>query len=252
MPVGCRCGLDPALLWPWCRALLWLWCRPQLQFRFDPWPRELWYAASATLKRKRKKIPCSFYDAILPLNISPFLSDIYYIHCLRHSKPSASSDSLFCQPFSKWPNFHWKKKYISGSRWVCVCARVCLCVWIIVYICPHRAWKKAHSLLVSIMYFVLIANLCIPTPYRYLWFNLSLLAYIRFYVNIFQNKCVHHLPFQRTWFSSEEWWASPLFYYSWVKSEKKLYFLDSCLRFISFSVCTLLEEKPHVWPTSFS
>ena len=45
--VGCRCGLDPALLW--------LWCRPAAVARILPLAWEPPYAADAALKRPRKK-----------------------------------------------------------------------------------------------------------------------------------------------------------------------------------------------------
>ena len=47
--VVCRHGLDPALLW------LWLWHKPAAVAPIQPQAQELPYAASAILKKKKKK-----------------------------------------------------------------------------------------------------------------------------------------------------------------------------------------------------
>ena len=44
---GCRCGLDPALLW--------LWCRPAATAPIRPLAWELPYAEGVALKRQKKK-----------------------------------------------------------------------------------------------------------------------------------------------------------------------------------------------------
>jgi len=49
--VGHRCGLDPALLW--------LWCRPVATAPIQLLVQELAYAVGAALKRKKKKKPTS-------------------------------------------------------------------------------------------------------------------------------------------------------------------------------------------------
>ena len=45
--VGCRCGLDPKLLW--------LWCRPAATALIGPLAWDPPYAAGAALKKKKKK-----------------------------------------------------------------------------------------------------------------------------------------------------------------------------------------------------
>ena len=44
--VGCRCGLDPTLLW--------LWCRPAAAVLIQPLAWELSYAAGVAVKRKKR------------------------------------------------------------------------------------------------------------------------------------------------------------------------------------------------------
>ena len=45
--IGCRCGLDPTLLW--------LWFRPAAAVWIQPLARELPYAAGAAVERRKKK-----------------------------------------------------------------------------------------------------------------------------------------------------------------------------------------------------
>ena len=46
--IGCRCGLDPALLWAW--------CRPAATTPIRPLAWELPYAKGVALGKKKKKI----------------------------------------------------------------------------------------------------------------------------------------------------------------------------------------------------
>ena len=72
--VGRRCGLDPALLW--------LWCRPAATAPIQPLAWEAPYTLSAALKRKEKKKICSrnmFVCLFIYLFIYDFLG-LYLLH----------------------------------------------------------------------------------------------------------------------------------------------------------------------------
>ena len=78
--IGRRCGLDPALLWLWCRLAAVAWLGP---LAWEP-P----YAAGVALKRMKKK------DEYLCSCI-----DIYYIHYVFYLSPLIFVSIFVCHSF---------------------------------------------------------------------------------------------------------------------------------------------------------
>ena len=119
----------------------------------------------------------------------------------------ASSDLIFSE------------KNVSGSRW---CA--CVCTYV------HEELAKSPQPSGDCNVLCPHNQPLYPHPMQILLVSLSLLSYVKFYINIFKRQCVHHC---------EEVWALPLFCTLLFSEIRKTSFLGCCLRFLHFSVCTL-------------
>ena len=111
--VGCRCDLDPALLWPWHRHAAVAPIQPLA------WERP--YAAHVVLKCKKKKVlkysnqplitvPISFpfsftFKPLSPSNILKTLIILIIFYCLSRKHNLQRAGTIFC-----WQLYHQHKK----------------------------------------------------------------------------------------------------------------------------------------------
>ena len=73
------------------------------------------------------------------------------------------------------------------------------------------------------------------TPSNKYFCFICIFLYVKIYI-FWKTNLYYHLPFQSTYFPSEELWDSSLFCTLMVSEIRNAYFRDSCLKFKSFSV----------------